>query len=193
MVALLLPARRAGLVLAAVLGGLAACDQDDAPDDVIQHPQASGIARIASADEALANAQIARLDPATMNDAEIRKAVGTGPRCVFRYTSEGKPVLAVSSQPDGSPRVGVVKLNGYLVRLDAAADEEPARAGDTLRVIAGPIRMTISPDPREAAADGNGVQHRETDMVFEIGESLRVGYHGYVGCASNPPAGSPRS
>ncbi|MGE0372939.1 MAG: DUF6692 family protein [Gammaproteobacteria bacterium] len=193
MAALLLPARRTGLVLAVVLGGLVACDQDDAPDDVVQHPRASEIARIGSADEALANAAIARLDPATMNDAEIRKAVGTGPRCVFRYTSAGKPVLAVSSQPDGSPRVGVAKLNGYLVRLDAAADKEPARAGDTLRVSAGPIRMTINPDPREAAADRNGVQRRETDMVFEIGEDLRVGYRGYLGCASNPPVGSPRS
>lgn len=187
------PARRLGFLLAAVLGPLAACDRDDAPDDAVRHPRAPGIVRIAPAGEALANAAIATLDPATMNDAQIRQAIGTGPRCVFRYTGAGKPVFAVSARPDGPPLVGVAKLNGHLVRLDAAAEGEAGRAGDTLRLTAGPVRMTIRPDPAETAADRDGAQRREADMIFEVGESLKVGYRGYVDCAADPPAGSPGS
>jgi len=85
--------------LVALLGLLAGCDGSGAPDDVVEHPRAAEIARIVAAEEALANAVVATLDPHTMSDAEIRKALGTGPRCEFRYTNSGKPVLAVGAHP----------------------------------------------------------------------------------------------
>jgi hypothetical protein len=176
----------------AALGLLAGCDGSDAPDDVVQHPRAPEIARIVPAEVALANAEVAKLDPATMNDAEIRQAIGTAARCEFRYTSSGKPVLAVGDQPNGLPLGGVVKLNGHLVSLEAARADRAAGAAESLLLTAGPIRMTVTPDRREGSEDRNGMRRREADMVLEVGESLRVGYRGYLGCGPQPPAGAPR-
>jgi hypothetical protein len=174
----------------ASLGLLAGCDGSGAPDDVVEHPRAAEIARIVPAEEALANVVVATLDPRTMNDAEIRKALGTGPRCEFRYTSSGKPVLAVGAQPIGPPLGGVVKLNGHLVPLEAAPANDVPRPDKGLLLTAGPIRMTIVPGPE--GDEGNGVRRREAEMVFEVGESLRVGYRGYLGCRSDPPVVSRR-
>lgn len=175
------PAR---LVLAFTLGLLAACDGNDAPDDVVRHPRAPETARILPAEEALANAEVAKLDPATMSDAEIREVIGTGLRCVYRYTSAGKPVLAVGAQPNGPPLGGVVKLNGNLVRLDATPAAGAGGATDNLRLTSGPIRIAVTPDPGEGTEEGDGVRRREADLIFEIGENLRVGYRGYLGCGT---------
>lgn len=174
--------RRARLALAAALALLSSCDGNDAPDDVVRHPRAEEAARLATAEEALANAVTATLDPHTMNDAEIRTTIGTGPRCVFRYTSAGKPVLAVAPQSEGQPLSGVVKLNGHLVRLEASADQPASGTPGRLRLAAGPIRFSVV--PLEAADSGDRTRRREADMVFEVGEELRVGYGGYLGCTA---------
>jgi hypothetical protein len=190
--ALRLPASGpAPALLAALLTLLAGCDRNDAPDDVVQHPRAPEIARIMPAAEALANADLAKLDPATMNDAEIRQAIGTGPLCLFRYTSSGKPVLAVGARPSGLPLGGVAKLNGHLISLEAARTDGAAGATDSLVLTAGPIRMTVTPDRGEGSEDRNGVRRRDADMVLEVGESLKAGYRGYLGCAPQWSAGAP--
>lgn len=175
------------VLLAAALGLLAGCDGSGAPDDVVQHPRAPEIARIVPAEEALANAQVATLDPATMNDAEIRQAIGTGPRCEFRYTSSGKPVLAVSARADGPPLGGIVKVNGHLVALEAAPAGDEGGAANRLLLVAGPIRMTVTPDRGEQAAERGATTRRDADLVFEIGQNLRVGYSGYLNCGAEPP------
>ncbi len=172
-------------ILLALLALLAGCDGRDAPDDAVGHARAPEIARLVAAEEALASAEVAKLDPATMTDAELRQALGTGPLCLFRYTSSGKPVLAVGARSNGSPLGGVVKLNGNLVRLDATATEDPGGA-DSLRLAAGPIRIAVTPDRGEGAEEGDGARRREADMVFEVGESLRAGYRGYLRCGTQP-------
>lgn len=168
---------------------LAGCGEDEAPDDVVNPVRAPEIARILPAEEALAGTQVSKLDPATMNDAEIRKAIGTGPRCEFRYTSAGRPVLAASMQPNEPPSGGVTKLNGSLIPLTAASTEG-VRQG-TFQMIAGPIRITLAPD-QEQEEDHDGVLRREANMVVEVGQSLRVGYRGYFDCTSEPPVKSSR-
>lgn len=174
------------LLPVALLGLLAGCDGSIAPDDGAQHPRAAEIARIVPAEEALANAVVATLDPRTMNDAEIRKALGTGPRCEFRYTSSGLPVLAVGAAPSDPPLGGVVKLNGHLVPLAAVPVGSAPGPSGALLLAAGPIRMAIMPEPGEGAEGRDGLRRREADMVFQVGESLRVGYRGYLGCGPTP-------
>jgi hypothetical protein len=167
----------APILLAALLALAAGCDGNNAPDDAVQHPQTPEIARVVAAEEALANAEVAKLHPATMNEAQIRRVVGDGSHCVFRYTRSGKPVLAFGAQADGRPLGGVVMLNGNLIELDAA----PMEGREGLRLDASPIRIAVMPDPGEGDESG-GVRIWEADMVFEVGESRRVGYRGYLGC-----------
>jgi hypothetical protein len=159
------------VALVAVTG----CGERAAPDDETNPVQAAEIARITPANEAIAGAHIPTLDPATLVDAEIEKVLGPGPRCEFRYTSEGRPVLAATARANGEARDGVVKLNGHLVVLGRATPG----AGE-LALAADRVRLTVTP---EGAAKAAGARQREADVIFEVGDSLRVGYRGYYRCA----------
>lgn len=63
---------------------------------------------------------------------------------------------------------------------------------DRLLLAAGPVRVTVTPDPGEGTEGRDGLRRRAADMVFEVGESLRVGCRGYLGCGTRPtgPAGA---
>ena len=160
------------LLLALV--ALAGCGERAAPDDETNPVHAAEIARITPANEALAGAHLPTLDPATLVDAEIEKVLGPGRRCEFRYTSEGRPVLAARGSSGNAAPDAVVKLNGHLVPLSRASAE-----GGSLVLIADNVRLTVTPDGGEPTG-GSG--EREAEVVFEIGESLRVGYRGYYRC-----------
>ena len=184
-------ARRTPLLPAFILALLAGCGQSDAPDDDIAAVRAPEIVRILPVEEVLAGAHIPTLDPAAMNDAEIRNAIGAGLRCEFRYTSTGKPVLAARIRPEGGMDGGIVKLNGSLVLLErASVDGDIGRDADFF-LAADPIRMAVSPVRGEEVEDRDGVLHLEANMMFEVGQSLRVGYRGYLDCLSEPPMESP--
>jgi hypothetical protein len=171
-------------IAAALLAlALAGCDGNDAPDDVARPDRAREIAVVVPVDQALANAQVPRLDPETLNDAEIREALGTGPVCLFRYTAAGRPVLAVRQSPEEGPG-GIVKLNNHLVRLGAARD---ATSDGHLVLAAPPVRLTVTPPLPEGE-----IPRRESDLVLEIGEMLRVGYRGNVSCRPAPPTATSR-
>lgn len=177
-------ATRAALPLALALGLLAGCGQSDAPDDELQPAGSPEVARIVPAEEALAGAEIPKLDPQPMVAAEVGGAIGDGPRCEFRYTGAGGPVLAVSTPGDGAAERGVLKLNGNLVLLEPASG-----AGDTggVALAAEPLRATVSPDRSDEPEEANGARRQEADMIFEIGDKLRVGYRGFLDCMSEPP------
>lgn len=169
-----MPSRRTGLlVLLLAAGPLSGCDGSDVFDDDVQAERPPQIARILPADQAIAGAHIPTLDPHTLKDAEIRLAIGPGPLCSFHYTRAGRPVLALRAPPEGGP--GVLKVNGHLVVLqpEAAPPDPDAR----LRLAAAPMRVTLA-----SAGGTEGGAWREADMIFEIGEALRVGYRGYVAC-----------
>ncbi|HEV7368445.1 hypothetical protein [Arenibaculum sp.] len=178
----------AGLI--AGLGLLTGCGEADAPDDAIDAVRAPEPARIMTVQAVLDGAHVPTLDPHTMKDAEIRMAVGAGPRCEFRYTSTGRPVLAVGAGSGASTPRGVLKLNGSLIVLELAP-AEPAAAGggqaDDFALVAEPIRALVAPVPGELNEIRDGLASREATMVFEVGDSLRVGYRGYLECLPEPP------
>lgn len=176
-------ARCTGACLLA-LGLLAGCGQSDAPDDKLQPVQATAVARILPPEEVLEGANIPTLDPHTMVAAEVGRAIGDGPRCEFRYTAAGGPVLAVSAPGNGDAESGVLKLNGDLVLLEPA-DGTGEREGVLLA--AGPIRAAVSPDRSDEPEELNGARRQEADMIFEIRDQLRVGYRGFLDCMSEPP------
>lgn len=168
------------------LGPIAACTEGSAPDDALKAIHPPEIARIVPASEALAGAHVPTLDPATMNDAEIRKALAAGPRCYFRYTSSGEPVLAFRMEPGAAELGAVVKLNGHLVSLETAGGDPSTAPTDGLRMLSDPIGILVQPDPRDPATAAAGARRREATMIFEVGQSLRAGYRGYVDCGHEP-------
>lgn len=108
-----------------------------------------------------------------MNGAEIAAVIGNDPRCVFRYTADGDPVLAF--RPAAGASAGVVKLVGDLVPLDVSTE------GDAVSLGAGPVGLALTADAPDAArAPGS---RSEATLVFEIAEDLRVGYRGFADCA----------
>ena len=178
---------RVALALSAAV--LAGCGGSEAPDDAIEAVRPPEIARVMSAEEALAGAQVSKLHPATMNDAEIGNVLGPGPRCEFRYTSSGKPVLAVKTLPQAPVTNGVAKLNGSLVPLQPAANGTHA-APKGFTMLAGAVRTTITQLAAEQAGDRE--RRREASLVFEVDSRLRVGYRGYYSCAETPPSPKPK-
>ena len=155
-----------GVVLgtAAFLSG---CGEQEPADDIINPPRPAEVAALVSAEEAISGANVPTLDPAPMNDAEVAKVLGQPAQCTFRYTSFGKPVLALQGAPGSSEARAVLKVNGDLVELKPLGDG---------RLSSGPITVTLSPAEE---APGEMV---EAGMFFEIGESLGVGYQGYHQC-----------
>lgn len=167
--------RPAALALLLSGAALAGCG-DGRPDDKTRGLAAPPVAELVPAPAALQGADVPTLDPHTMDDAELRRVIGAGPRCEFRYTSSGKPVLAFA--PAGA---GVVKLNGKLVALRTSPS-----AGDGPPVLqAGDVTLRIRPDRPVRVGDARGTP---ADMTFDVraGEGLTVGYRGYYGCPRAP-------
>ncbi|WP_230532409.1 DUF6692 family protein [Microvirga roseola] len=184
---------QARLALVAAFGLLVAgCSESEAPDDDLSSIRAPEITRIMPASEALTGAHIPSLDPAPMVDAAIQKALGAGPRCEFRYTTAGRPVLAAGMQPDGTPSGGIVKLNGSLVPLGPVPVDIAAGPEGLLLLAADPVRVAVMPIIDDEAEEREGLRRQEATMIFEVGQELRVGYRGYLDCGSGPPVRSSR-
>jgi hypothetical protein len=166
--------------------------ETDVPDDELHPVKGSQVARILPAKEALDGAHVPTLGPATMHEAEIRKALDPGPRCDFRYTTRGNPVLAVALRPGSEASAGVVKLNGHLVFLKSTSDAGTTDGNGEFVLAADPVRMAVIPDADVQVIERRNVQRREANAIFEVGRSLRVGYRGYLDCTSEPPTVSPR-
>ena len=169
-----MPSGAPTVAMLVALGALAACGEGAAPDDVTDPVHAPEVARVAPAAEAIGGAHLPALDPATMVDAEISKVLGPGARCEFRYTSEGHPVLAASPAAGGEAPAGVVKLNGHLVPLQREAAD-----AQSIVLRSGDVRLTVTPDDGAAVDDA---RQREANVIFEVDNSLRVGYRGYYRC-----------
>jgi hypothetical protein len=159
------------LVLLAMLAG---CD-DGAPDDETNPVRAETIPRIVPASEVLAGAHIPTLDPAKLNDAEIRRALGPGSRCEFGYASYSRPILAMRASPNENRAAAVIKLNDKLVLLQ----REPGSKEVILR--ADEIRITLKlPGSRHTSP--KATDRQDADLVFEARDQLRAGYRGYYRC-----------
>ena len=173
---------RAAAAVAAAL--LAACGDDPAPDDAPASPPQP--VEVRSAEDVVAGARVARLDPGTLNDAEIDRMIGAGARCAFRYTGDGAPVFVVGLKADGSLARGVIKLDRSLVALQP----DDAAGAATLAMAAGPLRVAV-PAAQQVAAARRASASVDAAMVFGVGSELEVGYAGYLACrpAAAAPAG----
>ena len=84
---------------------------------------------------------------------------------------------------DGRPERGATKLNGNLVVLEPGATATGLRPGG-FELVADPVRLRVQPDSSADAAGGRV----EAEMVFEVGQALKVGYGGYLECGAGASA-----
>lgn len=159
--------------LAALL--LTACG-DPAPGEGVKKPLMSDPPpEVVDARKAVHTPDIPTIDPQTLDAAEVDKVLGEGPRCIFAYTAESPPVVALQVTGDNAGQ-GVVKIHGRLVKLAAQRAEAGgfALSGDG---------MSVAIEPAAAADDARPTELREADMLFELEQGLRVGYRGWYRCA----------
>ena len=138
--------------------------------------QGDEAAPVVPAEEAICNVHLAPLDPSPLDAAEVVRALGDGPRCMFRYTLAGGPVLVVGLN-DGQPAEAYLKLNGKLVRLSADDGSSTPAASGGFTVAAGSVRATIEPLQGTAT-----VEPKDATMIFAIGDALQAGYGGHLAC-----------
>jgi hypothetical protein len=163
----------AALTVAVALAGCS----NDAVDDELTPMRSADIPHVVSAQKAVSTAHVSTLDPETMNDAEVTKALGEGAFCAFRYASDGKPVLAWKQPTQGAAGTAVVKLNGLLVPLERQEKQGAAQ------FTADDIVMSLGSPQAPAVKSPNLARPTQATLTFEIRQKLRVGYGGYTVCA----------
>jgi hypothetical protein len=177
---------RRSILMLVVAGIATGCEDNKAPDDQATRPQENEVTRVSTAPEAIAGVDLATLDPQTMSEPEVRKLIGNGPRCEFRYTTAGSGVVGIKMPPEIGGSKGVVKLNGSLISLTSETSAKASETERTIMLAAEPIRIKIVSDRGTGWVPVPHVERREANMMFEVADSLKVGYRGYIDCSSKP-------
>lgn len=168
------PAWKLLMPLAALL--LTACG-DPAQGEGVEKPLMSDPSpEVVGAREAVNTPDIPTIDPQTLEAAEVDRVLGTGPRCIFAYTAESPPVVALQSTGNNVGQ-GVVKIHGRLVKLAA----QRAQAGGFALNGDG---LSVKIQPANAGDEARPTELREADMLFELEQGLRVGYRGWYRCTA---------
>lgn len=144
----------------------------DQPD-----PGQTSTGSIVDLETALGTAHIQAVDPEFMSDAEIQRMFSEGARCVFTYTTDSPPVLAVG--PAANEAVGLFKISGDLVQINA---EDRASLTSGVALAADGVAITVTaPGGGTLSADAAG-EPQEADMVLDLDAGLTVGYRGFYEC-----------
>lgn len=132
----------------------------------------SGMSDVVSLDEALSSAKIASLDLEFMTDEEIAQSFPDGAVCLFRFTQDSSPVLAIG------PQLALVKISSDLVSLT------PDRSGSSGSALsADGISVEVSAPHCENTLDAGGKQ-AEANLTLQLDAGLRAGYRGFYECTT---------
>lgn len=125
------------------------------------------------AGEAARRANVAQTDLESITDDELRRVLGNGPVCRFGYSS-GAAAVAAATAPGRGKGLGVIKMHGRLVSMEARYQSPPAEgfelSSDDVRV----VTMPYDSGSREGA--------RDAEARLLIGNELDVGYGGFYEC-----------
>lgn len=134
---------------------------------------------LVSAQEAINNPDIPAIDPQTMQGAEIVKVLGDVPQCVFRYTAESPPILAISQSNQDAGSQAVAKIHGRLVQL--TSDQKPSYESlqQGLLFAADGMTMRVVSEELEKPESGKQVT---AELHFSLQQGLNVGYLGWYEC-----------
>lgn len=135
---------------------------------------------IVSASTAIQSPDIPKIDPGTLDEAEIEKVIPPGPRCEFSYTADSPPVVAAGIGADAAIQ-GVIKIHGRLVRMKAGdmKNFESLVSGGTF--IADEVEFAVKPEMKAGEARG-GDRRWPAEALFTIRDEHSVGYYGWYAC-----------
>ena len=152
--------------------------QVDALHDTAAQP------RLVPAREAITTANIAMTDLGELDEAEIERVLGRGPRCGFSYSRDAGPVLAASLPTDARGiGKGVVKLHGLLVEATARHTAATPSSASGVTLSAQGLQVVVDPQANGArTTDGSSV--REANAHLQLDAGLSVGYGGFYRCGS---------
>lgn len=120
---------------------------------------------VAGPREALAGAQLAKVDLGELEATGITRVLGPGPHCTFGY-APGTPVVAASVPRGATAGRGVVKLHGTLVPLDA----RPASGGG-FDLVSDALTVRVRPE-----------RGRDGTAVLRLANGPEIGYAGVYRC-----------
>ena len=148
----------------------------DAPDEALAQP------RVVPASEAIATANIAMVDLDELDEAEVERVLGSGPRCGFSYSRDAGPVLAASLPTDASGiGKGVVKLHGLLVETTAQHTAPTPSSASGLTLSAEGLQVVVDPQADGARSAGDG-SIRAANAHLHLDAGMSVGYGGFYRC-----------
>lgn len=149
----------------------------DAIDDARTPP------RVVPAREAVARAEIAATDPGTLEEAEIERVLGAGPRCGFHYSRADGPVVS-AAMPAGGNGIGkgVTKLHGRLVELTAKFATARPSPADGVVLSSDGIRIDVEPRGAARSGTGGGASVMEAKARLQLAAGLQRGYDGFYVC-----------
>ena len=139
---------------------------------------------VVPASEAIRQAELASVDLAEIEAAEINKVLGAGPTCSFAYSRGAGPV-AVARVTAGGPGAsqGLIKVHGRLVELRARfATPEAGEGAPAISLQGEGIEVAIDLLDDAATSPVVEVQEAEGEAVLRLAAGLEVGYAGFVQC-----------
>ena len=147
---------------------IAEVSSGDVVENIYQDPPAEP----GTVQDALSNTLISELSLAPMPEAEAEQVLGVGPRCAFNRSPESDPVLWVTEGGDAA----AVKLNGVLIDLDAAGDQQEPVAEFSTPGLAVTVRP-LGEDEED--------WRQEAELVFELEQGRAAGYRGFYKCEAS--------
>lgn len=153
------------------------CDGPSAPDVPTISMADKPMPKIVSATEAIRTPVIPKLDPATLDGAEVDKVLHDGPRCTFHYTAASPPILAGTLAGAAGNADGVIKINGRLVKLSSANSTSWQQLTSGAVFASDEIKVEIIPDSNKDTAT-----ERAAILHFNIEPDFHAGYKGWYRC-----------
>lgn len=140
--------------------------------------------RVVPAHEAITTANLAMTDLGELDEAEIERVLGRGPRCSFSYSRDAGPVLAASLPTDAKGvGKGVVKLHGLLVEATARHTAATPSTASGVTLSTPGLQVVVEPQADDARTT-DGSPFREASAQLQLDAGLRVGYRGFYRCGS---------
>lgn len=121
--------------------------------------------KIVSLDEALASPNVATMDAGFLTDDDMSQLFPNGLSCVFKFTTQSPPSLAIGDAGDG--RAALMKIDGDLLRLEAGSEAGMFQTDG--------LTATLS-------SLGDDRARADARFVIELQQGLTAGYDGFSDC-----------